>query len=127
MALVCNNLGSTTPLEMAVAAKAAAELVQRRLGAQLERLYCGRYLTSLDMHGLSLTLMRLHGDTLQLLDAPTQVCRCGVLVLVPVLVLALVVLMDGTVCSAHRWRVMRRRQLLLAGTTSSCLCLPQPP
>lgn len=40
----------------------------------MERLYCGPFMSSLDMHGLSLTLMRVTDDRLlAALDAPTQV------------------------------------------------------
>lgn len=73
VALLVNNLGSTTALEMHVAAHAAAQLVQSQLHVELERLYCGRFMTSLDMHGLSITLLRLDDATLELLDAPTKV------------------------------------------------------
>ncbi|EFN51059.1 hypothetical protein CHLNCDRAFT_28367 [Chlorella variabilis] len=72
VALLVNNLGSTTALEMHVAAHAAAQLVQSQLHVELERLYCGRFMTSLDMHGLSITLLRLDDATLELLDAPTK-------------------------------------------------------
>ncbi|PSC68530.1 3,4-dihydroxy-2-butanone kinase [Micractinium conductrix] len=73
VALLVNNLGSTTPLEMNAAARAAARLVEARLQARLERLFVGPFMTSLDMHGLSLSLLRIPDDaTLALLDAPTQ-------------------------------------------------------
>ena len=86
-----NNLGATTALEMGVAAAAAAAVVCSSpspaaggggLGARLERLYVGTFVSSLNMHGLSITLLRLSGGggdggdadaSLQLLDAPTQV------------------------------------------------------
>ena len=41
----------------------------------MERLYSGTFMSSLDMHGMSLTLMRVADDRLlDALDAPTQVC-----------------------------------------------------
>ena len=40
--------------------------------AQLERLWVGTFMTSLNMHGLSLTLLRLDDQLLQLLDAPAK-------------------------------------------------------
>ena len=65
-----NNLGATTALEMGVAAAAAAAVVCSSpspaaggggLGARLERLYVGTFVSSLNMHGLSITLLRLSG------------------------------------------------------------------
>lgn len=42
------------------------------LQGRLERLWVGTFMTSLDMHGLSLTLMKLDDELLGLLDAPAQ-------------------------------------------------------
>ncbi|KAL4434444.1 hypothetical protein ABPG75_000885 [Micractinium tetrahymenae] len=71
--LLVNNLGSTTPLEMHGAAAAAARLVQSQLNATVERLYIGPFMTSLGMHGLSVTLLRGANEAImKLLDAPTE-------------------------------------------------------
>ncbi|KAL4420321.1 hypothetical protein ABPG77_010226 [Micractinium sp. CCAP 211/92] len=73
VALLVNNLGSTTALEMHGAAAAAARLVETQLKACVERLYVGPFMTSLGMHGLSVTLLRgADKGVLALLDAPTE-------------------------------------------------------
>ena len=41
--------------------------------ARLERLWVGTFMTSLDMHGLSLSLMKLDDELMALLDAPAEV------------------------------------------------------
>lgn len=70
VALMVNDLGTTTPMELAVAARRAAIGLARH-GLILERAYTGRFLSALDMAGLSLSLMRVDDDRLALLDAPT--------------------------------------------------------
>lgn len=69
--LMVNDLGTTTPMELAVAARRAAIAVARH-GLVLERAYSGRFLSALDMAGLSLSLMRVDDDRLALLDAATE-------------------------------------------------------
>ncbi|WP_422116197.1 dihydroxyacetone kinase subunit DhaK [Brachybacterium sp. UNK5269] len=68
---IVNDLGSTYPLEL--------QLVARRLHHRLEgagitvgRWLVGPYVTSLDMHGLSLTLMPLDDELRRLWDAPVR-------------------------------------------------------
>lgn len=70
VALLVNDLGTTTPMELAVAARRAALQLGAR-GMVLERAYCGRFLSALDMAGLSLSLLRLDDARLARLDAPT--------------------------------------------------------
>ena len=41
------------------------------LPSQVQRVYCGPFMTSLDMAGISLTLLRATAEQLQLLDAAT--------------------------------------------------------
>lgn len=74
LVLLVNNLGSCTPLEMNVMTRAALENLSRQYQAVVERVYVGAFMTSLDMQGVSLTLLRVDqagGDTLlQQLDSP---------------------------------------------------------
>lgn len=71
-ALLVNDLGGCAHLEAAAVAAAAL----RRLDAspapdwRIVRVYVGPYATSLDMRGVSLTLLPVCDDTLTLLDAP---------------------------------------------------------
>ncbi|EFJ46445.1 hypothetical protein VOLCADRAFT_62675 [Volvox carteri f. nagariensis] len=79
--LLVNNLGATTPLEMSVVTGEALTMLRREYGATVNRLYVGPYMTSLDMAGVSFTLLSYDLDDgqspngwdelLELLDAPT--------------------------------------------------------
>ncbi len=77
VALLVNNLGGTTGLEMGAAARAAFAAVTQRLGARLERVYVGNVMMSLDMKGMSFSILKLGpngagDDVAALLDAPTD-------------------------------------------------------
>ena len=76
VALLINNLGGATVLEMGVIARAAVHAVLSQLHAKLERVYVGALMTSLDMRGVSLSILKLgpEGDEelINGLDAPTE-------------------------------------------------------
>lgn len=57
--LLVNNLGSTPVMEQYVAARRAIEHLETDLGVSVARSYVGSFMTSLDMAGVSLTLMKL--------------------------------------------------------------------
>jgi ATP-dependent dihydroxyacetone kinase len=62
-----NNLGSATPLEMAVLAK---ELLSSKIGNQITHVVGpAPMMTSLDMHGFSISLLPVQQDTLDALQA----------------------------------------------------------
>jgi dihydroxyacetone kinase-like protein len=68
---IVNGLGGTYPLELNLAARA----LHHRLadaGVAIERSLVGSYVTSLDMHGLSITLMALDEEQTALWDAPVR-------------------------------------------------------
>lgn len=69
--LALNNLGGTSPLEMAVLCNAACGQLASK-GIQVVALVQGTLMTSLDMHGVSLSVLPVDGDLLQLLSAPAQ-------------------------------------------------------
>lgn len=69
VALVGNS-GATPPSEIAITARAVAKDLSLR-NIELLRLYAGPVMTSLDMAGISITLVRADQDLLQALDAPT--------------------------------------------------------
>jgi dihydroxyacetone kinase-like protein len=68
---IVNGLGSTYPLELHVAARAVHRLVTGR-GLRVERFLVGSYVTSLDMHGVSVTLVPSDDELLRLWDAPVR-------------------------------------------------------
>ena len=72
VAILVNGLGATPPIELAVVARHALAYARRR-GLVVERLYSGVYLSALDMPGCSISVLRLDGELLAALDAPTPV------------------------------------------------------
>lgn len=70
-ALLVNGLGATSLMECHVVAR---RVMQRlgAIGAIVHLARVGEYVTSLEMAGLSLTLMRLDEELTQLLDAPAH-------------------------------------------------------
>ena len=71
VALLVNNLGSTTQMELLIVnRKARALLVE--LGIQVVRTDIGPFLTCQEMAGFSISLMRLDEELLRYLDFP---CR----------------------------------------------------
>ncbi|MCO4879485.1 dihydroxyacetone kinase family protein [Paraburkholderia caribensis] len=72
VALLVNGLGATTPMELAVVARAAINGLRQR-GVRIERAWCGTLLSALNMPGCSISVMRVDDARLALLDAPTKV------------------------------------------------------
>jgi dihydroxyacetone kinase len=68
---IVNTLGATTLMEALVVLRRVA-LRLRDSGVGLERAHAGEYVTSLEMAGLSLTLLAMDHDLRRLLDAPAQ-------------------------------------------------------
>jgi dihydroxyacetone kinase len=68
--LLINNLGATTPMELAVVARRSLRQL-RSHGLMIERVYSGVFMSSLDTAGISLSLLRVDDERLRLLDAPT--------------------------------------------------------
>ncbi|XP_034713029.1 triokinase/FMN cyclase isoform X1 [Etheostoma cragini] len=70
--VVCvNNLGALSCLEMAVVTGATITCLENR-GVVVARVMSGSFMTSLEMAGVSLTLMRANQETLRLFDAKTS-------------------------------------------------------
>ncbi|XP_035531505.1 triokinase/FMN cyclase [Morone saxatilis] len=70
--VVCvNNLGALSCLELAVVTRAAIICLESR-GVAVARVMSGSFMTSLEMAGVSLTLMRANQETLRLFDAKTS-------------------------------------------------------
>ena len=70
VAVLLNNLGATTFMELAIVARRALPELKSR-GLAVERFYSGTFMSSLDMSGVSISLLRLDDERLRLLDAPT--------------------------------------------------------
>ncbi len=71
VAVLLNNLGSTTNMELAIAGRKAFAVLDER-GVQVDRVLSGTFVSSLDMAGVSLSLMKVDDERLKLLDAPTS-------------------------------------------------------
>ncbi|XP_026990220.2 triokinase/FMN cyclase isoform X1 [Tachysurus fulvidraco] len=69
--LCVNNLGALSCLEMAVVTRAAINCLMGR-GVQVARVMSGSFMTSLEMAGMSLSLMRVDEEILRLFDAKTS-------------------------------------------------------
>jgi ATP-dependent dihydroxyacetone kinase len=69
--LVVNGLGTTTPMELSILARAAIGGLRRR-GITVARAWCGTLLSALDMPGFSLSIMAADAERLRLLDAATN-------------------------------------------------------
>jgi dihydroxyacetone kinase len=70
VAVMVNNLGATTEMELAIMARHAVTFLAGK-GFTVERIYAGTFLSSLDMAGISLSVLGLDEQRLRLLDAAT--------------------------------------------------------
>ena len=66
-----NGMGGTPLLELYIVYAEVARLAQER-GLQIERNLVGNYITSLEMQGCSITLLRLDDELLECWDAPVD-------------------------------------------------------
>ncbi|XP_078170681.1 putative 3,4-dihydroxy-2-butanone kinase isoform X2 [Carex rostrata] len=69
--LAC-RLGGTPLMELMIAARKAIRELQGVHGFAVDRVYTGSFMTSLDMAGFSITLMKSEPAILECLDAPTK-------------------------------------------------------
>lgn len=70
--LMINGLGATTVMELMIASGKVVPQLQLEHGLAVDRVYTGVFMTSLDMAGFSISLMRADHIILQRLDAPTK-------------------------------------------------------
>jgi phosphoenolpyruvate---glycerone phosphotransferase subunit DhaK len=68
---IVNGLGSTYPLQLSLAARRMHHLLGGR-GITVARSLVGSYVTSLDMNGFSVTLVRADDELVRLWDAPVR-------------------------------------------------------
>ena len=71
VAMMINNLGATTEMELAIVARHATGFLVSK-GFIVERIYAGTFLSSLDMAGISISVLGLNDDWLRWLDAATS-------------------------------------------------------
>jgi dihydroxyacetone kinase len=70
VAVMVNNLGATTEMELAIVARHAMSFIESK-GFSVERMYAGTFLSSLDMAGISITVLGVNDEWLRWLDALT--------------------------------------------------------
>jgi dihydroxyacetone kinase len=70
VAVMVNNLGATTTMELAIVARHAVPFLESK-GFMVERIFAGTFLSSLDMAGISISVLGLNDDRLRWLDVAT--------------------------------------------------------
>lgn len=70
--LMINGLGAIPMMELMIAAGKAVPQLQVEHGLAVDRVYTGSFMTSLDMAGFSISIMKADPAILQRLDAPTS-------------------------------------------------------
>ncbi|XP_015583579.2 putative 3,4-dihydroxy-2-butanone kinase [Ricinus communis] len=70
--LMVNGLGATPVMELMIAAGKAVPQLQLEHGLAVDRVYTGSFMTSLDMAGFSISIMKADEAILQRLDAATK-------------------------------------------------------
>jgi triose/dihydroxyacetone kinase / FAD-AMP lyase (cyclizing) len=70
VAVMINNLGAVTEMELAIVARHAMPFLESN-GFIVERMYVGTFLSSLDMAGISISVLGVNDRWLRWLDAPT--------------------------------------------------------
>jgi dihydroxyacetone kinase len=71
VAVLINNLGATTSMELAIVAQRAVQGLRSR-GLVVERIYAGTFMSSLEAAGVSISLLALDSERIALLDAPAS-------------------------------------------------------
>ncbi|GMH17465.1 hypothetical protein Nepgr_019306 [Nepenthes gracilis] len=70
--VMVNGLGATPMMELMIAAGIAVPKLQLEHGLAVDRVYTGSFMTSLDMAGFSISIMKVDEGILQRLDASTK-------------------------------------------------------
>ncbi|MCK4258467.1 MAG: dihydroxyacetone kinase subunit DhaK [Halanaerobiales bacterium] len=71
VAVMVNGLGATPMMELYILNKTVAELCEQK-GIKIYRTFVGEYMTSLEMAGASITLLKLDDELKSLLDDPAD-------------------------------------------------------
>ena len=70
--LFVNGMGGTPQVELYLVYRHAAERARRSKGIEVTRSLVGNYITSLEMQGMSITLLKLDDEMTALWDAPVH-------------------------------------------------------
>ncbi|KAL6637023.1 hypothetical protein ACP70R_024595 [Stipagrostis hirtigluma subsp. patula] len=70
--LLINGLGATPVMELMIATRKAVRELQMEYGIAIDRVFTGPFMTSLDMQGFSISIMKSDTTILQRLDACTK-------------------------------------------------------
>lgn len=71
VALLVNDLGAVTPMELSIVANDVLDEAEKA-GLQVERVFVGRYLTALEMPGVSISVIPVDEKLVALFDAPSE-------------------------------------------------------
>jgi len=72
VALMVNGMGGTPLMELFVVNRRANQILEEK-GIKIHKTFVGEYMTSLEMAGVSVTLLKLDDEMKELLDAPTEI------------------------------------------------------
>jgi len=72
VALMINGMGGTPLMELFLANRRANQVLEEK-GINIYKTFVGEYMTSLEMAGVSITLLKLDEELKELLDAPTEI------------------------------------------------------
>ena len=71
MAVMINGSGATPLMELFIINNHVADVLKEK-GIRVYRTFVGEYMTSLEMEGFSISLLRLDEELKELLDAPAD-------------------------------------------------------
>jgi dihydroxyacetone kinase len=71
VSVMINNLGATTEMELAIVARHAVSYLESK-GFTVARVFAGTFLSSLDMAGISISVLGLDDERLRWIDAATR-------------------------------------------------------
>lgn len=73
IALMINGMGGTPLMELYIANRKANQILKNK-GIKIHKNYVGEYMSSLEMKGLSITILKLDDDLISLLEAESEIC-----------------------------------------------------
>lgn len=72
VALMINGMGGTPLMELYIANRRANQILKDK-GLKIHKNYVGEYMTSLEMEGLSITILKLDSELINLLEAESEI------------------------------------------------------